>query len=232
MKYLLLWLEGPLQAWGFESKFDLRGTFDFPTMSGVFGLLMSASGDSGSQSELLKRMSDADFTAVQFHDPTQENTPSLCDYHMVGSGYDKSNKREALHILRTRDGKVAVGGGAKQTYRYYLQNKKFGVIVGFPGDLAEYFAAALESPRFDLYLGRKCCIPTDFIYRGIFADKSAAQTEALKIAAEKSLVPKNCFVSADPEQEDSFFLYDVPLSFGEVKSYADRCVAVVPFTVE
>ena len=37
--YLLLWLEAPLQAWGHDSKFGRRDSLDFPTKSGVLGLL-------------------------------------------------------------------------------------------------------------------------------------------------------------------------------------------------
>ena len=171
MRYLLLWLEAPLQSWGFESKFDLRSTALFPTMSGVYGILLASSGDSGAQCELLNRMKTADFSAVEWvpldrkktDDPSAvEGVPpkkapaqQLCDYHMVGSGYNEKSAWESLHIPRKRDGAKAVGGGAKQTYRYYLQDKKFAVLLGFPDDLAEKFSASLQAPVFDLYLGRK-----------------------------------------------------------------------------
>ena len=47
--YLLLWLEAPLQAWGHDSKFGRRDSLDFPTKSGVLGLLCCARGARGLQ---------------------------------------------------------------------------------------------------------------------------------------------------------------------------------------
>lgn len=43
-KTLALYLDGPLQSWGFESRFQRRGTGLFPTKSGVIGLLAAAMG--------------------------------------------------------------------------------------------------------------------------------------------------------------------------------------------
>ena len=40
--YLLLWLEAPLQAGGHDAKVGRRDSLDFPTKSGVLGLLCCA----------------------------------------------------------------------------------------------------------------------------------------------------------------------------------------------
>lgn len=42
--YLLLWLEGPLQSWGHDSRFGRRETLHFPTKSGVLGMVCAALG--------------------------------------------------------------------------------------------------------------------------------------------------------------------------------------------
>ncbi|MDO4550018.1 MAG: type I-E CRISPR-associated protein Cas5/CasD [Planctomycetia bacterium] len=228
MKYLFLWLEAPLQSWGADSRFDLRATALFPTKSGVYGLLLASSGDSGPQTELLAQMRDASFLAVDFR-KSGDTAPQLCDYHMVGSGYDKSDPWEKLHILKTSEGKPAVGGGAKQTYRYYLQDKKFGVVIGFPDELAEKFAASLQNPVYDLYLGRKCCVPTDCIYQGVFSSEEEARTAMETLAVQKGLAPDRCFRDADVENPDGFYISDVPLEFGQCKRYADRRVVVEPY---
>ena len=240
MKFLLLWLEAPLQSWGYDSRFDLRQTFSFPTKSGVYGILLASSGDSGPQCELLHRMKDAPFTAVSLVSKEPEaqtgQSDTLCDYQVVGNGYDSEDKWVKLHSLRTSEGKTAVGGGAKLTYRYYLQDKKFAVILGLEDDLAEKFAASLAAPVFDLYLGRKCCVPTDFIFRGTFDSEEDAETEMLRIAGEKQLRPDKKLiqvdVSADALIDDGFFLTDVPLQFGPVKRYADRLVQIVDLSEE
>lgn len=46
-RYLLLWLEGPLQAWGHDSKFGVRDTLNFPTRSGISVSFGSCEGLSG-----------------------------------------------------------------------------------------------------------------------------------------------------------------------------------------
>ncbi|MDO4628017.1 MAG: type I-E CRISPR-associated protein Cas5/CasD [Planctomycetia bacterium] len=251
MKYLLLWLEAPLQSWGYDSRFDVRQTFNFPTMSGVYGILLASSGDSGAQCELLARMKNADFTAISFLPKPAENQEAtlqerakrlenhvensrLRDYHMVGSGYDDKDPWEKLHIPRTPKGTIAVAnegyGGTKQTYRYYLQDKKFAVVLGLEDDLAEKFAKSLQEPVYDLYLGRKCCVPTDLIYRGIFPNKEEAENEMKTVAKTKKLEPFQQFVTAEQDrftEEDAFFISDVPVQFGETKRYMDRCVKIV-----
>ncbi len=42
--YVFLRLEGPLQAWGDNSKFVIRRTMEAPTKSGVIGLICCAMG--------------------------------------------------------------------------------------------------------------------------------------------------------------------------------------------
>ena len=44
MSTLLLRLAGPLQAWGYDSKFETRRTGREPTKSGVIGLIAAALG--------------------------------------------------------------------------------------------------------------------------------------------------------------------------------------------
>ncbi|HBZ0090419.1 TPA: type I-E CRISPR-associated protein Cas5/CasD, partial [Klebsiella pneumoniae] len=46
-QYMLLWLEGPLQSWGGDSKFGVRDTLNFPTRSGILGLICCARGAAG-----------------------------------------------------------------------------------------------------------------------------------------------------------------------------------------
>src|SRR5690625_6537576 len=80
---------------------------------------------------------------------------------MVGSGYDHTDPWQTLHIPRKSDGSRAVGGGSKMTYRYYLQDMAFAVAL--QGELRELelLQTALQYPVWDLYLGRKNCVPTE-----------------------------------------------------------------------
>ena len=237
-KFLLLWLEAPLQSWGVDSKFGRRDTLDFPTKSGVSGLLLCALGASGKQKELLSRLTPLKQTVISYSQirKLKEGAPKkayleplLRDFHMVGSGYDELNSWEKLLIPKTSEGKKAVGGGTKLTYRYYLQDARFAVIPEVPAELAEPFADALQKPVYDLYLGRKNCVPSDFIYRGIFESEESALKMAEKIAGEKGFLVED-FRVLDGEHVDSdetLTLNDVPLQFGQTKLYRDRRVSVI-----
>ena len=73
--YLLLWLEAPLQSWGYDSKFGRRDTLGFPTKSGILGLICCALGAGGEQRELLAQFAALSQTVLSFtrtrQDPQQ-----------------------------------------------------------------------------------------------------------------------------------------------------------------
>lgn len=237
-RFLLLWLEAPLQSWGADSKFGRRDTLNFPTKSGVTGLLLCAMGASGEQKELLSMLAPLKQTVVSYartkkskDDAPQkvDREPLLRDFHMVGSGYDDANPWETLLIPKTNEGKKAVGGGTKLTYRYYLQDARFAVVLEVPAELAASFADALEKPVYDLYLGRKNCVPTDFIYRGTYEHEDAALQKAAEIAQEKGFMIEDFRVvhGEHSDNGDTMTLNDVPEQFGEIKRYRDRRVTVI-----
>jgi CRISPR system Cascade subunit CasD len=249
-RYLLLWLQAPLQSWGHDSKFGRRDTLNFPTKSGVMGLVCCAMGQGGEQKEFLAEFASLKQTVLSFvkknhKDAKTDRLPLLRDFHMVGSGYKNgalSKKHpnhdpwESLLIPMTWDPKTrktgnannADGsrGGVKMTYRYYLQDATFAVILEVPSDKAETIANALQNPVWDLFLGRKSCVPTDLVYRGNFENENDAIVEAEKIASEKDLL--HDFKVLDGEYEGEVLtLNDVPLCFGEKKVYRDRRVTVI-----
>ena len=232
--YLLLWLEAPLQSWGHDSKFGRRDTLNFPTKSGILGLICSALGAGGEQRELLAEFAPLDQTVLSFvrrrdngnETIKLEREPLLRDFHMVVSGYDDQNPWASLLIPKTSEGKKAVGGGTKMTYRYYLQDAYFAVLLQIPEAESDTIAVALQNPVWDVYLGRKNCVPTDFIYRGQYKSKNEAIEQALNIAHEKSLVEDFRVLSGEHPGE-ALTLMDVPIQFGEFKQYRDRRVTVV-----
>ena len=235
-KYLLLWLEAPLQSWGSDSKFGRRDTLPFPTKSGVLGLTLCAMGASGPQNELLARLSPGSLLVVSYvrakagsDGQTQvkvSKEPLLRDFHMVGSGYDDKDIWQKLLIPKTSEGKSAVGGGSKMTYRYYLQDACFAAVLEVPPDLAEDVASAYQAPVFDLYFGRKNCVPAERILQGVFSSNDEALAKASAFAQEKKLLED--FRVLDGEHDGEVLtLNDVPIQFGEVKKYRDRRVTVV-----
>jgi len=223
--YLLLWLEAPLQSWGADSRFGRRGTLNFPTKSGVLGLLCCALGAGGEQKELLLEMGSLHQTVLSYR-RSKEREALLRDFQMVGSGYDDKNPWETLLIPKKSDGKPAVGGGTKITYRYYLQDAAFAAIVEVPTNKSAIFAEALVNPCWDIYFGRKCCAPTDWIYRGSFATESSAIEKSKEIAKDKKLLED--FRVLDGEHKgETIILNDVPIQFGENKVYRERRVTII-----
>lgn len=235
--YLLLWFEAPLQSWGFDSKFGRRETLNFPTRSGVVGLVCSALGAGGEQRELLAEFSSLRQTVISFvHSRQTENgkrkldrEPLLRDFHMVGSGYDDRDPWMSLMIPKTISGGKSVGGGTKMTYRFYLQDSFFAVIFEALPQRALELAEALRNPVWDLYLGRKNCVPTDFIYRGTFETQEEAEKSAHDIATEKNLLEDFRVLDGVDDVDtcdEVMTLNDVPVQFGMDKRYRDRRVGV------
>ncbi len=229
--YLLMWFEGPLQSWGHDSKFGRRDSLEFPTKSGVFGLLCCALGAGGSQRDWLSKWADCDMQVSAYilenkAAQAELRQPLLRDFHMVGSGYDSQDPWQSLLIPKTSEGKKAVGGGSKITYRYYLQDMAFAVILqGAEQDLTE-LQSALQNPVWDLYLGRKSCVPAEFVEQGIHVDSETAfaKAEEFAFAKNRSLAYR---VLQGEHDGNVITLNDIPIEFGEHKLYRDRRVTIM-----
>ncbi len=237
--YILLWFEAPLQSWGFDSKFGRRETLAFPTKSGVLGMACAALGAGGPQRELLAEFAPLRQTVISFARTRQKDgrlskqdrEPLLHDFQMVGSGYNTDDPWQKLlePYLSSRKRRTSDGGGAKITHRYYLQDAVFAVAIETPRAKAESIAEALQGPTWTIYLGRKNCVPTDFIYRGIFDDEATALQQAEVIAKEKDRIEDFRVLPGafDDEADEVLTLNDVPIQFGEDKRYRDRQVSLI-----
>lgn len=228
MSYLLLWLEAPLQSWGVNSKFSRRTTMMFPTKSGILGIILAAMGKGGEQKGLLSLFAECDLQVDAF--PKKDNLEclNLEDFHMVGSGYNDSDPWENLLIPKTSDRKKAVGGGAKLTYRYYLQDMAYGAFLEGSKSLLDEIGNALNNPVWPIFLGRKCCIPTEMIFQGVYEGKCECISMAKKLATKKE---RDCSFSVlqenSIEKGEVFILNDVPIQFGDRKLYKERYVTIV-----
>jgi len=228
-----MWLEAPLQSWGCRSKFGRRETLNFPTKSGVIGLLLCAMGKGGEQIELLRRLSGLSLSVAAFPRKTRsgegEKLSALCDFHMVGSGYDDQDPWQNLMIPKKSDGSKPVGSGTKMTYRYYLQDMAFAAMMELPDDegLVRELEQALMNPVWSVCLGRKCCVPVERVYQGIYDSADSAMERACGLAGEKNRILS--FIVKDgfhDDCDDVMTLNDVPVKFGTVKEYTDRKVSI------
>ncbi len=112
-QYMLLWLEGPLQSRG---RFKVRCAryAEFPDSLGILGLICCARGAAGPEVEWLAEMNNLPMEVRAYARTDKEGQPllrepTLCDFQMVGSGYDDSDPWQSLLIPKTSDGKKAVG---------------------------------------------------------------------------------------------------------------------------
>ena len=84
--YLALLLDGPLQSWGFASRFQRRTTGLHPTKSGVIGLICAAMGlakGSPEERELLPELAKLSMTSIAI---PRNQLRRLDDFHTTGGG--------------------------------------------------------------------------------------------------------------------------------------------------
>lgn len=130
---LLVKLEGPMQSWGYRSRFDYRDTALEPTRSGVIGLICAAMGIA--RGEDISR-----FEAIQMGVRVDREGRPERDYHT------------ALDVIKA-DGK---GKGTVQSWRDYLADASFTVgLQSSERKLLDEIAKALQAPVWPLFLGRK-----------------------------------------------------------------------------
>ena len=236
MKYLLLWLEGPLQSWGDSSLFDRRDTLPFPTKSGVLGLILASIGAGGEQEELLSQVNSLEHLVFAYGKEKKRGNEVdfvpvsiLEDFHMIGSGYRTDDTWEMAMIPHTRGGELATNvPGNKQTYRQYLQDAVFAVICELPDDVAIQAEVGLKAPVWPIYLGRKTCQPSKPVFRGVFSSKEEAIV-ALEDGSEGYTRLFRVIEGAYPDIGQVYTLSDVPIRFGMDKAYGSRYVTRIQY---
>jgi CRISPR system Cascade subunit CasD len=144
---LLLRLAGPLQSWGEHSTFADRDTLQYPTRSGITGIFAAAQGLR--RGEPLDRYAPLTLT-VRIDRPGV----LLTDFHTTGGGLPRGRTVPTAEGGRRSEGKATI-----VTRRMYLSDAVFTVAVEGPGRLIGDLAAALRSPHWQPYLGRRSCPP-------------------------------------------------------------------------
>lgn len=154
-EFLLLRLEGPLQAWGDVALDPRRPTRDFPSRSALAGLLANALGWQHMDGERITLLQDTLRYAVR-----EDRQPQhLVDYQTADLGRIGSTGW-------TRWGSEKRGGsaadGTQLLWKHYLADGSFLVALrltdGAPVSL-DQVEAALSRPARPLFLGRKGCVP-------------------------------------------------------------------------
>jgi CRISPR system Cascade subunit CasD len=215
---LALLLDGPMQSWGFTSRFTRRTTALHPTKSGVVGLLAAALGidkHGTDEATRIERLAALECTTVTLPKKSGERELSilrLSDYHTIGGGYEDDE-----WMKRPR----AASGAKLDTVlseRHYLLDARFGVLLEGAADWLEVIAAKLQNPTWGLWLGRKCCIPATPLLVGVGRDLTEAWKRLLHTAGleEGRLLTEFDHVIEGEAAEglDAEWLNDTPLAFG------------------
>ncbi len=157
MKVLKITLQGPLQSWGMQSRWDSRGTSNAPSKSGVIGLLGCCLGLPRGSSGL----GDLDRA---LHYAVRIDRPGILmtDFHTVqapngGMLLNSQGKKRSQTLL---------------TPKQYLQDAAFTVFLWGDEAVLEKCAGALRHPVWPPYLGRRGCVPSVPILPEIFDAES------------------------------------------------------------
>lgn len=247
--WLALWLDAPLQSWGFESRFERRHTAMFPTKSGVLGLVLAAMGvpkGSDRERDILAAFAAAGMVCagIPRRNQRRKNQPlpvrRLTDYHTI------QNYRRADSSKARKEDTV-------QSWRDYLMDARFGVLLPGKSGTVEEAACKLIDPIWGVWLGRKSCPPAaPLLVRapdmecasGVFPDRETSERALLQHVSQLDGIE----VAELPLFKDFARLEDVadfkdgtdtwndqPLSFGvgnssgvEGREFAPRRIAVKP----
>ena len=163
-KWLALYFDAPMQSWGFQSRLERRTTLGYPTKSGVVGMLCAAMGIRREDRDSIRQLANLDM-----HVLVLSAAQRMTDFHTVGGGYDPKVDRDSVP--------AKVDGGAPATvvtYRDYLVDGKFAVLLHGEATLLGRCEAALRDPKWGVWLGRKSCIPAAPICHGLFPTREEA----------------------------------------------------------
>lgn len=153
---IVLRLEGPWQAWGDHSKWDERDSGDFPTKSGVVGLLACAMGLERGNREVVA-LSDAIHMVVRADRPGTR----VVDYQTV---------QGRPRLYTAENGARAADKSGIVSYRWYLEDASFLVLLATDEQWRERIVSGLKAPRWPVYLGRKSCVPSRPVFECVTMD--------------------------------------------------------------
>jgi CRISPR system Cascade subunit CasD len=210
---LALRLEGPLQSWGFEDRFNRRKTGLLPTKSGLLGLCCAALGiarGSAGEAQWLPRLNSLHCLIVAVPRPSESqllNVRRMEDYHTV------QNTRTA------EDGNIK--NTAILTQRTYLNDA--GFVAFFTGDAGtlEELARALQDPVWGIWLGRKTCIPSAPVFSSLYAAEASALNAVFGETPLTSFFRQR---EAPSFAEGTDTIQDRPLTFADPRQFTSRRV--------
>ena len=207
---LALLLDAPLQAWGHASRFERRTTALHPTRSGVIGLVAAALGidkHAPDESDHLARLEPLRVTTITLPRRTTRKSQlpihRLEDYHTVTG-------------IRRASGKVDPHATV-QTYRHYLLDARFGVLLEGSKEVLAELATALANPVWGVWFGRKCCLPATPLIAAGPSPLDQAWNLLLRRSGYTGDEPREQFdhvLEVAPDTPGAEAINDTPLGYG------------------
>ncbi len=209
--YLALLLDGPLQSWGFASRFQRRTTGLHPTKSGVIGLICAAMGLAKGlpeERDMVLKLAALKMSSIAIpRDVPGAGPPRpvlrLEDYHTV---------------LDTRRASGTMNKDAVVTRRQYLLEARFGVILAGDRFVLERATEVLQDPIWGVWLGRKNCIPSAPVFVELCESQGAAWKavlQACKLSEETLMETFTSVSEVEDFAEGTDSVSDQPVSFGD-----------------
>lgn len=166
---LTLRIEGALQSWGFDSQYNRRNTGLMPTKSAIAGMCCAAFGfrrGSLQEQDFLVAFRSVRMTAIAI--------PRIIDKNVKQQELAVRRMQDYHTVQNTRRATGAINNECVLTYRQYLADASFGLLLEGETAFLEGIATALKNPVWGLWLGRKCCIPAAPVFAGIWQNKDEA----------------------------------------------------------
>lgn len=155
---LFLRLSGPMQSWGTGSRLQIRRTDAYPSKSGVLGMILCAMGVPRPKAPEALVPLTALAMGVRLDRPGVMDW----DYHTAGAGVGiRQAKGGIKYTATTKEPETLL------SRREYLLDASFLVALQGEPTVIQEARAALENPVWPVFLGRKCCVPTDPVLSGL-----------------------------------------------------------------
>lgn len=205
--FLILKIQGPMQAWGTHTYEDFRPSNLFPTRSGLIGLLGACLGIDRRDHDGLGMLG----RSVEFTIKVVKGGDKLPDYHTIMEARRANRKPKEGETVQTR--------------REYLFDASFLAAIGERPDAPvrlETIAEAVQKPIFTPSLGRRSCplsVP-------LFVKIHEAENGKDALCA----LPEGGVIYSEQKSQDCdqrLLLRDVPMH-GKTRSFGTRMVYIHP----
>lgn len=217
-RFLILRLDGPIQAWGTHTYEDFRPSSLFPTRSGLLGLLGACLGIDRNDHVGLERLAASVEFAVRV------------DRSALRPERDKLVDKESIKLVDFHTVLAArkVDGSANKnpivSRREYLFDAAFTVAVGEKSSASvklESIADALRRPAFTPVLGRRSCPVARPLLDGDVTEADDAK------ACLASVIPHGGMIYAEGDlvSDQPMQMRDVPM-LGRTRQFGTRRVYV------